>query len=468
MIPEKIELAPQAGPQTTFLSTSADIAIYGGAAGGGKSYALLLEPLRHYHNKLFGGVIFRRNATQVRNEGGLWHESMKIYTLFHGNGREAFLEWRFPTGMRMKFAHLEHDNTVHDYQGAQIPFIGFDELTHFTREQFFYMISRNRSTSGVPGYIRATTNPDPDSWVRLFIDWWIGESGYAIPERSGKIRWFIRVNDEIVWADSKDELYKVYGYNNPDVQPKSVTFIAAKLEDNQILMKSDPGYRANLLSMNRVDRERLLGGNWNIRPSAGNMFRREWFEVVDAIPSGWIAVGRYWDRAATRPSERNADPDWTRGLKLYKYPDNSYLVADLRSCRDTPGKVEDLVKNTASHDGITCTVFGEQDPGSAGVGDVAAFTKMLSGYDVRISKPTQNKVTRSKPVSAQSEAGNIVVLRAPWNKAFFDELENFPDGVHDDIVDTLSGAFNEMSGELNVFDAMRVNNNGNEIQSSAH
>lgn len=450
---EILNIAPQPGPQTAFLSTPADIAIYGGAAGGGKSFGILLEPLRHYNNRLFGGVIFRKNTTQVRNKGGLWDESMRLYPHFGAVPKESRLEWVFPSKMTMKFAHLEHENTVLDYQGAQIPFIGFDELTHFSEQQFFYMLSRNRSVSGVPGYVRATTNPDPDSWLRRFIDWWIGPDGYPIKERSGVIRWFIRIDDKIIWANTKDEILKTYG-NRPEIQPKSVTFISSTVYDNKILLEKDPAYLANLNALPRVDRLRLLGGNWNVRATAGSMFQRDWFEVVDAVPAGFNGIVRYWDRAASKVSETNPDPDWTRGLKLLRYPDGTFLVADVRSIRGTPGEVDNLVKTTASHDGKSVTIWGEQDPGSAGVADATNFRKLLMGYDVRIAKPTKDKITRAKPVSAQAEGRNIKVLRAPWNEDFFTELENFPDGAHDDIVDTFSGAFNELSQGASILDVL--------------
>jgi hypothetical protein len=287
---EIVAIGPQPGPQTEFLTTSADIAIYGGAAGGGKSYALLLEPLRHYHNARFGAVIFRRNSTQVRNEGGLWHESMALYGPLGAHPREAFLEWVFPTYARVKFGHLEHDRSVHDWHGSQIPFIGFDELTHFSERQFFYMLSRNRSTSGVPGYIRATCNPDADSWVRRLIDWWIGEDGYPVAERSGVLRWFVRLDDAFIWGDSREEILEKYG---ADQLPKSLTFIPSKLQDNQALMKKDPSYLASLRALSRVDRMRLEGGNWNVRATAGMLFQREWFQVIDAIPGGWVQAIRF-------------------------------------------------------------------------------------------------------------------------------------------------------------------------------
>lgn len=447
-------IGPQEGPQTQFLASQADIVIYGGAAGGGKSFGLLLGPLRHFNNPDFGAVIFRRTMTQVRNEGGLWDESMKLYTLFGAKPREHVLEWKFPYGMSVSFANLEHEKDVYNYQGAQIPFIGFDELTHFSENQFFYMLSRNRSTSGVRPRIRATCNPDPDSWVKTFIRWWLDDEGrYARADRSGKIRWFIRLNDMIHWADTKEAIHEQFG-NGPEIQPKSVTFIAAKLEDNQILMEKDPAYLGNLLAMNRVDRARLKDGDWNARASAGSLFRREWFPIVDAVPGGWIQAIRFWDRAATKPNESNKDPDWTRGLKLYKYPNGTFCVVDLKSERDTPGQIEQLVKTVASHDTAQVRVMSQQDPGSAGVAEAEHFIRLLAGYDVHVMTTSKDKVTRAKPVSAQAEAGNIMVLRAPWNEAFFTELENFPDGAHDDIVDVLSGAFNEMAGGASLADVI--------------
>lgn len=446
---EIINFAPQPGPQTMFLSTSADIAIYGGSAGSGKSFGLLLEPLRHLYNPKFGAVIFRRNSTQVRNVGGLWHESMPMYTQCGAHPREAFLEWIFPAGWRLKFGHLEYEKTVYDWQGAQVALLGYDELTHFSYTQFFYMLSRNRSSSGVPGYVRATCNPDADSWVRVFIDWWIGPDGYAIPERSGVLRWFIRRDDLLIWGDSREEMLAKYG---ADEIPKSVTFISASIFDNKILMEKDPSYVSNLRALSRVERLRLLGGNWDVRASGGMIFQREWFPIVDAVPGGWVSSIRFWDRAATKPNESNTDPDWTRGLRLLRYPNNTFLVADVKSLRDTPGQVEKLVINVAGHDGKQTRIMSQQDPGSAGVAEAQNFVRMLAGFDARTIVISKDKLTRAKPVSAHAEVGNIMILRAPWNEEFFTELENFPDGKHDDQVDCLSGAYNALATGHSIMD----------------
>jgi len=434
------EIFPQRGPQTKFLSAKADIIIYGGAAGGGKTYALLLEALRHKEVEGFSCVIFRRNSTQVRNPGGLWDTSMQLFPKCEGTAKESILEWDFPSGAKVKFAHLEHDKTRFDWQGSQVPLIGFDELTHFTWSQFVYMLSRNRSVCGVRPYIRATTNPDPDSWVRKMIDWWIDEkTGYPITARSGRVRWFIVVNDETKWGDTKEELQEQYG----DCLPKSLTFIASTVFDNQILLSKDPGYLANLKALPRFEREQLLMGNWNIRPTAGMFFQRTFFEVVRSIPKNTIKV-RYWDRAATKKTETN-DPDYTVGLKLEKDQNGILYITDLVRIQQSPLQVQNAIKNCASQDGFSVRIGVEQDPGQAGVSEADYLIRLLSGYPVKAYKATKDKVTRALPVSSQSEAGNIKVLAASWNEDLFRELENFPEGSHDDIVDALSGAFTMFS-----------------------
>lgn len=448
---EALQIKPQPGPQEAFLASSADIVIYGGAAGGGKSWGLLLEPLRHVvGNGEFAAVFFRRNTTQIRNPGGLWDESRKLYALTGAKPAKAVLEWRWPFGGMVKMGHLEHEDTVYDWQGAQIPLICFDELTHFTKGQFFYMLSRNRSTCGVRPYIRATTNPDADSWVREFIAWWISpETGFPIAERSGVIRWFVRVNDAVVWADSPAKLRGIAG---PDVEPKSVTFIAAKLDDNKILLEKDPGYRANLLAQSAVERARLLGGNWKVRPAAGAYFKREWCKVVDVAP-GDLDMVRGWDLAATEKTDLN-DPDSTASAKIGRSRSTGrFIVLHRSSAMLGPHKVEQAITNTAAADGMGVKIRIPQDPGQAGKAQAQALVGKLAGYRVTTTRPTGDKVTRFGPFSAQCEAGNVDVLRGPWNADLFDALEGFPEAKHDDDADACSEAFAEFipGGRAGVF-----------------
>lgn len=435
---------PQPGPQMAFLATPADIAIYGGAAGGGKSWALLLEPLRHVARPDFAAVFFRRSTVQIRNPGGLWDESLKLYPATGAASVSHVLEWRFPSGARLKFAHLEHDKTVLEWQGAQVPLICFDELTHFTETQFWYMVSRNRSMTGIRPYIRATCNPDADSWVAALIEWWIDkDSGLPIPERAGVIRWFIRINDELIWGDSPADLDAIH----PGIPPKSFTFVPAKLTDNAALMTADPTYVANLMALPRVERERLLGGNWKIRPAAGMYFQKSWFEVVDAIPAGGRAV-RAWDTAATQETGSN-DPDYTVGIKAWRVDGPgglpTFYIEDVARARHSPAGVERMIKTIASQDGLDVPIRLPQDPAAAGKAVAHTYIKMLAGYTARAELVSGDKEVRAGPASAQAEVGNIKLLRAPWNAAFLDELEAFPIGKHDDQVDALSDVINELA-----------------------
>jgi predicted phage terminase large subunit-like protein len=438
-VTEPIVIRPQPA-QERFLTSPADIAIYGGAAGGGKSYALLMEPIRHYHRPEFYGVIFRRQATQIKNEGGLWDESEQFYPHLSAVGSRHQLLWGFPSGARLRFAHLEYEQDKYGWMGAQVAFIGFDELTHFTEGQFWYLLSRNRSTCGVKPYLRATCNPDPDSFVADLVKWWIDQqTGFAIPERAGVLRWFVRQGDELLWADSSAELVAQFGEGT---YPKSLTFVPASIHDNAVLLQKDPGYLANLMALPRIDRERLLKGNWLVRPTAGLFFKRSWLEIVPEAPANSNII-RYWDRAATEATA-GKDPDWTVGVRMSRAKNGIFYVEDVVRLRGTPAKVEEAICNTAAMDGKRVRIGIEKDPGQAGVAEASYYIRALAGYNVRAFPATKNKETRSRPVSAQCEAGNVKLVRAPWNEAFLRELENFPDGNHDDQVDATSGAFDAL------------------------
>jgi predicted phage terminase large subunit-like protein len=439
-------ISAQPGPQTEFLSTSADICIYGGAAGGGKTVGLILEPLRHVGRVAnFTAVFFRRTTPQIANPGGLWDESRNFYPRLGGTPHLGAREWRWPRGGKIKFSHLQFDATVYDWQGAQIALICFDELTHFTAHQFFYMVSRNRSTCGVRPYIRATCNPDAESWVADFLAWWIDPiTGLPIPERAGVVRYYIRVSEKIVWADRPEDLARHLPQLEelpPGVEPPrpiSVTFIPAKVFDNPALLQVNPEYLGYLLSLPTLERERLLGGNWKIRPAAGLYFKREWCPVVDEVPAE-LDVVRYWDLAATEKTEFN-DPDWTVGIKLGRDQNGGYWLLDMVRHRANPGDVEQILLNTATRDGNRVRIGFGKDPGQAGKSQALHFVRALSGFTVTPAPESGDKLTRFGPFSSQCRAGNVKVRRGPWNEELFRVLEGFPDLAHDDEVDTCSGA----------------------------
>ncbi len=453
-IQEDVIIKPQEGPQMKFLSSSADIVIYGGAAGGGKSWGLLLEPLRHITTvNGFGAIIFRRTSPQIISQGGLWDEAAILYEALGTKAiQKPWIHFFPPYNNRVTFAHLEHLKNLKDYQGSQIPLILFDELTHFEERMFWYMLSRNRTMCGVKPYIRATCNPDPDSFVAELIEWWIDqETGYAIPERSGVVRWFIRENDTIHWADSKQELMETFGKDDPDLMPKSFTFIAAKLTDNKILMKTDPSYISNLKALPLVEREQLLGGNWKIRPAAGLYFSRDNVQIVEPeeVPE-LIKQARGWDLAATDPDEKKnktGKPDWTASVKGGLGIDKYIYIQDLTYKQHSPVKVRETVKNKASHDGSECIIRLPQDPGQAGKDQIYSYrVDVLPGYNVKARSMRGDKVTRAGGFSSAWENNRIRVVRGPWNDLLFTHLENFPPVIGSpDVVDAGVEMFHELN-----------------------
>ena len=441
-------IRPQQGAQEKFLMSSADIAIYGGAAGGGKTFALLIECLRHCDNPDFNAVIFRRQANQITNAGGLWDTAVNMYSPLGASFKtNPSPQVTFPSGAKVSFNHLQLDRDIYNWQGSQIALIAFDELTHFSEKQFIYMLSRNRSTCGVKPYIRATTNPDADSWVADFLSWWIDqETGYPIPERSGVIRYFYRLDGSFLWGNTAQEL--VDKYSADPALCKSVTFIASSIYDNKILLEANPDYLANLNGLDVVEKERLLKGNRKIRPSAGLYFKRENIRIVQTIPGRLISVCRSWDLAATEITAENKNPDRTAGVLMGRLKSGEFIVLDVIRRAANAADVRRMIVRTAKADRADYglhTITLPQDPGQAGKDQAATYIKALAGYKVRTAPVTGSKIVRAVPCSAQWQGGNVLLLAGDWNKEYLQELEGFPDTLHDDMVDASSDAFKQVA-----------------------
>lgn len=441
--------------QEEFLSNPADIVIYGGAAGGGKSWSLLYEPIRHVDNSKFEVVIFRRNSNQIMNAGGLWDASFELYQKYPGAQaiKSPAPYWKFPSGAKVSFRHLERDESVHKWQGTEICLLEFDELTHFSEKQFFYMLSRNRSTCGVQPYVRCSCNPDADSWVAGFISWWIDQdTGYAIPERSGKIRYMARVNEELVWGDTPEEVIQQANDADYDVEItrddiKSVSFVASNIYDNQVLLKTNKSYLANLKALSIVERERLLYGNWKIKAAKGLFFPRSALpELLTEVPNDVVRWVRAWDMAATDTDE-GGDPAYTASVLLGKRKNGRYVIADATNNRLKAEKVRAMVKQCAVADKAKykrVKIRLSQDPGQAGKEQAESYIKMLAGFTVTAVKESGDKESRAEPFAAQWQAGNVDVVAGPWTEALLGQYESFPESKFKDMVDAGSNAFNEL------------------------
>lgn len=442
-------LRPQPGPQEVFLSCPADVALYGGAAGGGKSFALLLDPVRYLSNPQFGAIIFRRTTPQITNKGALWDQSWKIYNLSSLGGRAVTSprhKWVFPSKATIEFSHMEHEKNKEDHQGAEYPIIYFDELTHFTRGQFVYMLSRNRSTCGIRPYIRSTCNPDSESWVADFIAWWIDQdTGYAIPERSGVIRYFVTYNDEFYWGDTKKELKDRFATlfgGRDEVQPLSFTFISANLSDNKILEGLDPGYRAKLMAMPEVERERLLRGNWKISAGDG-IIKSDWIRYYKELPPVNYYVWS-WDTAIKEGQENDfsAGQLWAccdsgyylvRRFKFKKtYPDLKRVV--WQAFQDQPSKevlIEDKSSGSQLIQDFRRPIPEFVQPGKQTI-PLPVIAMIPNGKSM-----AKTKTERVNFVSPCFEGG-IVFAPDPtmpgneWVKEVVLEWVKFPNVVHDD------------------------------------
>lgn len=420
---------PNPGPQTRFLSLTCFEALYGGAAGGGKSDALLVDAIRYVgrgYGPGYAALLLRREFPDL--EMSLMRRAPALYLRLGGRWNGASKTWTFPAGETVRFGHCQHEQDVHQYQGAEFQFVGFDELTSFTEYQYTYLISRIRSPHGIPLRLRAATNPGGvgHDWVfRRWAPWLDPES--ATRGDPGQVLYFARAGDREI--EVTRDTVGAFGR----------TFVPARLSDNPYLA-ADGNYERALDELDEVTRGRLKSGDWLIQPAPGMYFRRAWFEVVPAAPANAARV-RHWDRAAT-PEKKSNDPDWTVGLKFSRTPDGIYYVEDVVRLRDSPHAVERAIRSTAALDGVGTMVSLAEDPGQAGKFEAAYYARALAGYNVRTAPERGDKVLRSLPVSAQAQAGNVKLVRGPWVEAFLHELERFPQkGVHDDQVDALSGAF---------------------------
>lgn len=267
-IPNPNKIIAQGGGQENMLSTPADITICGGCRGGSKTFTLLMETLKDIKNKNFRSVLLRHEIDDLSD---MVETSSTLYDDFgEYNKSKNDMRWNFYKGGFLKFSY--HADTLDDFkkrfQGKQFAYIGVDEITHMEYLKFKYLITCNRNAFHIRNRFIGTCNPDPDSWVAKFIDWWIGEDGLPIPERDGRVRYCFMDGDNvsgIYWGDTREEVYEqckdiIHAYWKPEYEQygtpqelfiKSVTFIEAKLSDNVKLMSSDPTYLANLVNQSR-------------------------------------------------------------------------------------------------------------------------------------------------------------------------------------------------------------------------
>lgn len=378
---------------------------YGGAAGGGKSDALLMGALMFVEQPDYHALLLRRTYPELSMEGSIMDraEHWLSGTAAHWNAEPR--RWEFPSGASLTFGYLQNERDKYRYKSSQFDYIGFDELTGFTFSQYRYLFSRLRKlkTSSIPSRMRSASNP--------------GDIGHN-------------------WVKQR---FIVEG------ELKGRPFIPARLEDNPYLDAVE--YELSLAQLDAVTRAQLRSGDWNIL-SAGNKFKRGWFEVIDQAPAE-IEPVRFWDLAATEP-KKGAEPDYTAGAKVGR-KGGLYYIFNIQRDQLSPGGVEALIKQTAQLDSKNVTIGMEQEPGASGKTVVAQYRdRVLVGYAFYAIPSTGSKELRANPVSSAAEAGNIKLVNGPWITDFLDEAVTFPGGSNDDQVDAVSGAFELLDREVSL------------------
>lgn len=413
--------------QALFLALDCPEALYGGAAGGGKTDAALMAgaqflPVPGYH-----AILIRRTYPQLRQQGGLieralawwgaenWNEQRHEFTFPHPDGPPSVLG----------FGSLENENAKYKYDGAEFDFVGIDEVRHFTQAQYTYLLTRIRGTIDVPRRLRAFTNPGA-LWIR---------ERFGIQRPSP--------------ANGQGRAMQL--------GPEGRRFVPAFLDENPHLLASDQLYIEKLMAQDPVTRAQMLNGDWWIQ-AGGNMFK---IAGQDGTPPGcgyivlpasklppidsYAAVMRIVDLAATEPSFANPDPDWMRAQLWALTSDGFYHCIDQESARIGPGHVEawleDLVKRDIRRHPQTGWVL-EREAGSEAKmwveGIVRRFTSrgLIPHSQIFIDRPTTDKVTRARDYAAAVSRGLVAVVHADWTEDFLDEHRVFPaHDRHDDQVD---------------------------------
>jgi len=386
--------------QTQFLLRLDPEGLYGGAAAGGKTIALLMGALMFAPVPGYAALLIRKDMKRLQQPGGILfraHEWLR--------GSDAKWDYQncryvFPSNSTLNFGYLNDINDVYRYLSGEYQYIGIDEITE-NREKDYELLNgrlRRPITLDIPLRMRSATNP--------------GGPGHA-------------------WVKRR--------FIDPKTRRLDAFFIPAFIEDN-------PGvdlatYEVSLSKMSYLSYERYRKGNWEIE-EAGNCFKRGWFVYVNQneIPLEMDAVVRYWDLAAGKPSRDTRDRDWTVGA-LVGVKNGIYYLMDIVRVQATPAEIENIIGGTAKRDGRAVMIFMEQEPGSQGAHLISYYQlNILFGYSFRGNHPTGSKISRADPVSALVNQGNLKVLNARWTSELVDEMVVFPDGFHDDQVDAVSGA----------------------------
>lgn len=475
-------IGPRSEFQARYLNSDADIIVAGGAAGSSKSYVGLMRHLRWIEDRNYRGFCIRKNSTAIMKEGGLFDEAVELYREVEPGIKIKVKDQKivFPSRASISFTHYENDSAANTFQGLQLSSVFYDEATHAAEKHIWWLISRLRSKANMSPCIWLTCNPDPDSYLREWVDPWLypeghPKAGLPNPEKNGSAKYILRIGGDLHWSDSREELVERFGKKHlPDdhrdqVRPKKIEVHLGTIYDNPTLMRTNPDYLASLEALPEIERQRLLLGNWNVREQNSTFFNRNWVEEIGYVePSEIVASTRTFDFAVTLKSDLSPSPDYTASTLMHKMKSGEYVVANVTRCRITGGKWVDFIKSCVENDPPNTTYYVPLDPGAMAKRNIEMLLMDLAQEGIAAKKISTNKskLERFRPFSAMAENGGVKFVKNCGvdlenniindNKFVYNELEAFTgerkkgETGHDDMVDTMSDAFYVLAKEKNL------------------
>ncbi|OAI41257.1 hypothetical protein AYO40_03490 [Planctomycetaceae bacterium SCGC AG-212-D15] len=372
---------------------------WGGSCAGGKSSALLMAALQFVSCPGYAACLFRKTLSDLEKPGALIARSHEWLQGTPAKWHDRKKTWMFPSGATLTFSYLDASNDKYNHRSSEYQYCGFDELTDFAEDDYRFLFSRLRRLKGVDIPIRMRSAGNPGGRHHE----WVKQRFITEGDKGGRI------------------------------------FIPARIDDNPHIDKDE--YVKSLDNLDPITKAQLLAGDWTVR-HAGSMFKREWFKVMD--PPGRLMVCRAWDLAASIKKQS----DYTVGVKMGRSREGEFYVLDVLRRKLPPEGVERVIQQTAASDGNEVHIVLPEEPGAAGKMLTRQFYGILAGYPIHVipQAGSGDKFTRAQPFASQAGAGRVFICRGSWISDFLDELESFPAGGHDDIVDSSSEAFHFLTG----------------------
>ena len=325
--------------------------------------------------------------------------------------------WSFPSGATLTLGHCERDEDRYNFQSFAYQFVGVDELTQWPTDRVYLYVGFSR-----------VRKPNPDPSLKA-----CPSCGMTVADVPLRVRAATNPGGR-----GNDWVYERFVINNASERK----FMPARISDNPSLDRE--AYVQSLQELDAVERARLLDGNWEVTEKGG-MFEEDWFDLVLDVPNAdSMRKVRFWDLAATADA-KGKNPDWTVGA-LVGVSDGRYYILDIQRLRGTPGEVERRIKMTAEMDDTKTQIMMEQEPGASGVNTIDYYARhALVGYPFKGIRSSGSKEERARVFSSACEMGNVKVKRERWTKELVDECVQFPKGSHDDQVDAVAGAINNLN-----------------------